>query len=186
MNSRSTRSVVKSVVPSSSRCARSTSPKAPSSEPDHHDSATSRGERHTSCVARPPSQSLGRQREVPRLVSIGLGGGDAGELANLGVGHLAVREGPGDERQAPQGTGDADVLAGGARGEADAPGEPAAQEGKPLAQPAAASNSRISVSRRETAASRWAASSAISSPTACTSAQVFDMTSPPCVGDSTP
>jgi hypothetical protein len=40
----------------------------------------------------------------------------------------------------------------------------AAQEGKPLAQPCLASNSRISWSNRAVAASRWADSSAISSP----------------------
>ena len=55
---------------------------------------------------------------------LGLRGGDAGELANLGVGQLAAGEGLREPRQRAEGAGHAHVLAGRARREPHAPGQP--------------------------------------------------------------
>ena len=60
-------------------------------------------------------------REQARL---GLRGRDAGQGAHLGVGELSARQRLGQGRQRPEGAGHPDMLAGGARGESDAPGEP--------------------------------------------------------------
>ena len=57
-------------------------------------------------------------------VGLVLGGGDAGEGADLRVGDLAAGEGGGEQRQGRQGAGHPHLLAGGAEGEAGAPVEP--------------------------------------------------------------
>jgi hypothetical protein len=54
----------------------------------------------------------------------GLRGRDAGQSAHLGVGQLSARGRRGQGRQRPEGAGDSDMLAGGARGKSDSPGEP--------------------------------------------------------------
>ena len=72
-------------------------------------------------------------RQQPGL---GLRGRHAGDGADLGVGELAARQGLGQGWQGPEGAGHPDVLPGGARGEADAPGEPlrtGAEAGVPAA-----------------------------------------------------
>jgi hypothetical protein len=55
---------------------------------------------------------------------------DAGQLADLGVRQPAVGQGLGEARQETEGARHTDVLAGGPRGEPDAPGEPGGARGK--------------------------------------------------------
>ncbi len=64
------------------------------------------------------------RRAPPEQAHLGLRGRDAGQGADLGVGELAARQGVSQGRQRPEGAGHPDMLAGGAQGEADAPGEP--------------------------------------------------------------
>jgi hypothetical protein len=70
------------------------------------------------------SQSLdvgrGAMRSEPEQALFRFGCRHAGERAHLGVGHLALRKGPGDQRQLDERPGGAHLLAGGVKTETDA------------------------------------------------------------------
>ncbi len=70
-------------------------------------------------------------------VLLALRGGDAGQRAHLGVAHRAAGEGLAHPAQAPEGPGDAHLLAGGGRGDAALPVQPAGAGQAPLVGPAA-------------------------------------------------
>ena len=93
---------------------------------------------HPAPAADDPLDMLGRagapDREQPRL---GLRGRHAGELAHLGVRQLAPGERLAQQWEGAEGAGDADVLAGGARAEPHAPGQPGGAGAEAVA-PAAA------------------------------------------------
>jgi hypothetical protein len=80
-----------------------------------HPAPASHDALHVDRRPRPP------HREEPGL---GLWGGHPGQGAHLGVGELAARQGLGQGGQRPEGPRHPHALAGGARGESYAPGEP--------------------------------------------------------------
>ena len=102
---------------------------------------------------------------------LGLRRRHAGQRADLGVGELAARQRLSQARQRPEGARHPDVLAGRARGESDAPGEPRGARAEAVV-PTAAGVELADESRADgaVAASRCADSSAISSPRRSSSA----------------
>ena len=97
---------------------------------------------------------------------LGGGGGDAGQGADLGVGDPPGGERGGDRGQGAQGVGDAQMVAGGAQAQPDAPVGQCAQERRPgPAQPSRESNSARSCRKRQVPAARCPASSTSSDST---------------------
>ncbi len=125
--------------------------------------------------------------EQPRL---GFRSGNAGQRADLRIRELAAGERLSQPRQRAERARHADALAGRARIETHAPRQQRGAGAEAGVPAAAASNSRMRSSRCAVAASRWAESSAISSPSRSRSAAgsslaemlSSDITNPPYAG----